>query len=128
MSIAGLGSVLGAVGTDYNFTKMTNKQFLSAVNSLASDGKISQTDAAQLGAIAEGVDSVPISGSSPSTQQVLSDTSSHDFLSEVQNTNNWVDSNAGSVGGAMYASMLTDLENNQGTSATPQGTTLSVDA
>lgn len=127
MSAAGLGSVLSSSGSGYDFTSMTNKQFLSAVNSLEGEGKISQTDADQLGAIAEGVDSVPITGPSPSVQQVLGDTSSHDFLAEVQNLYSSIETRPGSVGGALYSSMLTDLETNQGWQAT-QGAPFSTTA
>jgi hypothetical protein len=118
MSAAGVGSVSGATGSGYDFTNMTNKQFLSAVKFLEADGKISQTDADQLGAIAEGVDSVPISGPSPSVQQILNDTSSHDFISELQNIHSSIETNLGSVGDALYSSMLSDLEANEGSQAT----------
>jgi len=126
MGVEGIGSALSA-GYQYDFTKMTNQQFFDAVQTLGNEGKISPADEGQLSFVAQGVDSVPISGPSPSASQILSDPAQHNFIAELQN-DAYGANLSGSVGGALYSSMLKDLENYQtGSTATTSGT-LSVSA
>jgi hypothetical protein len=122
MGVAGIGSAINSLGATYNFTSMTNQQFLTAVEQLGSAGKISQTDEGQLAAIAQGVDYTPIDRASvPSEQQIMSDPTEHNFLSEVENIDWSVNHIAGSVGAPLYNSMLQDLETYQGTPVEQNG-------
>ena len=121
MDVSGIGNSLNSAGTQYDFTKMTNQQFLTAVQDLGSEGKISQSDAAQLSFIAQGVDSVPINGPSPSVQSILADPTQHNFISELQG-DDYGANTPGAVGGAMYNSMLNDLKAYQGTAVDPTST------
>jgi hypothetical protein len=114
MGTAGIGSALSSADTQYNFTSMTNKQLINATSSLLGAGKISASDADELSQIAQGVDSVPISGSSPSVSQTLSDSSQHNFIAQLQG-DDYSANLPGSVGGALYDSMLTALQTYQGT-------------
>jgi hypothetical protein len=125
MGVAGIGSSLGSVAMQYDFTKMTNKQLFNAVETLGSEGKISQTDASQLSFIAQGVDYTPISGPGQSVAQILSDPTQHNFIEEVQNDGRGA-SSAGGVGGTLYASMLNDLLKIQGASAETTKSSISV--
>jgi hypothetical protein len=143
MGAAGIGSALGMLGalggfgslsspgsspsassssgSTYDFTSMTNQQFLTALQQLGSAGKISQTDEAQLSFVAQGVDSTPINrADQPSQQQIMSNPTAHDFLSELQNIDRSAHSVAGSVGASMFDSMLNDLKTWQGTPQTGQ--------
>jgi len=119
----------GSIGSTYDFTSMTNQQFLTAIRQLGGEGKISPADASQLSFIAQGVDSTPINqADQPSEQQIMSNPTAHDFLSELQNID-WSANVAGSVGAPMFNSMLKDLQTYQGTSSTQQtGHSLSVQA
>ena len=127
MGIAGIGSALSAADTQYNFTSMTNKQFLDASQTLFSEGDISQSDAAGLSQIAQGVDSVPISGPSQSVSQILSDPTQHNFIAELQG-DNYSAHLAGSVGGSTYDSMLADLQTYQSTSLENKSTLIATQA
>jgi hypothetical protein len=116
MGATGIGSALGSVGSQYDFTKMTNKQLFDAANELGDEGKISKTDAGQLSFISQGVDyAYPDGGGPTSVSQFLSDPTQHNFIQEIQNDERGANS-PGGVGGALYASMLSDLYKVQGTS------------
>lgn len=115
MGVSGIGSGLISLGAQYDFTQMTNAQFLAAVEKLGSEGKISQQDEGQLAAIAQGVDSVPINGPRPSVSQILSDPTAHNFLSELENIDDSAHNTPGSVGTALVDSMLSALRTYQGT-------------
>jgi hypothetical protein len=127
MGIAGIGSALSAVDTQYNFTSMTNQQLLDASNTLFSEGKISESDADQLSQIAQGVDSVPISGPSQSVSQTLSDSTQHDFIAQLQG-DDYSANLAGSVGGDLYNSTLAALQSYQATSVENTSTLISTQA
>jgi len=105
---------------------MTNQQLYDAANQLESEGKISQTDAGQLSFIAQGVDYAPINGPAPSVSQVLSDPTQHNFIEELQNDAHGALSTG--VGGAMYLSMLNDLETYQTASTPTNSSSLSITA
>jgi hypothetical protein len=127
MSATGVGNVLSSLGPQYNFKSMTNAQFLSAVNNLGSQGKISQAVADQLSAVAQGVDYVPINGASTSVSQTLSDPTLHNFIAEIQGD----DSSAnqpGAVGGSLYDRMLQALQSYQGSVVENSPTSPSVEA
>jgi len=122
VSIAGIGSATGSLGTTYNFTSTTNQQFLTAVEQLGSEGKISQTDQGQLTAIAQGVDYTPIDRADvQSEQQIMSDPTKHNFLSELENIDWSANNVSGSVGAPLIDSMLQDLKAYQGTPVEPNG-------
>lgn len=126
----GSTSSSGSTGSTYDFTSMTNQQFLTAIRQLGGEGKISQADESQLSFIAQGVDSTSINrADQPSEQQIMSNPTAHDFLSELQNIDWSANSVPGSVGAPMFNSMLKDLQTYQGTSSTQQtGHSLSVQA
>jgi len=126
MGAAGIGSAL-SVGSQYDFTKMTNQQLFDAVQTLGSEGKISQTDESQLSFIAQGVDSVPMNGPSLSASQIVSDSTQHNFIAELQN-DDYGANLSGSVGGTFYNSMLQALESYQSGSTATAGSTLSFEA
>ncbi|HEX4065891.1 MAG TPA: hypothetical protein VHZ09_07685 [Acidobacteriaceae bacterium] len=130
LSSLGSTSSTGSTGSTYDFTSMTNQQFLTAIRQLGGEGKISQTDESQLSFIAQGVDSTPINrADQPSEQQIMGNPTAHDFLNELQNIDWSANKVAGSVGAPMFNSMLKDLQTYQGTSSTQQtGHSLSVQA
>jgi hypothetical protein len=89
MPISGLGSVTGVAGTQYNFTKMTNAQLLMATSAMYADGSISQSDAAELSAKAQGVDTA--NPNDPQTvAETLSDPTQRNVLGLLQTQLNWV--------------------------------------
>jgi hypothetical protein len=128
MGLSGIAGIGSSLGTDYDFTKMTNAQLLNAANKLGSEGKISELDASQLAFIAQGVDSVPISGPSPSVSQILSDPTQQNFVDELQNIVSSMNSQPGSVGTGMYESMLKDLQTYQASPIEDTGKSSSIDA
>jgi hypothetical protein len=130
MGGAGIGSALASAGSQYDFTKMTNQQFFNAVNTLGSEGKISQNDTANLSAIAQGIDSVPISGPSPTAQQFLADPTQHNFILEVQGDDYGAHLGGSIVpgGASLYDDLLKDLETYQTSSTSANGSRLSITA
>jgi len=115
MGVAGIGSSLGSIAMQYDFTKMTNRQLFNAVETLGSEGKISQTDASQLSAIAQGVHSTPVDQSQVvSVAQILNDPTEHNFIADLEDQSTSMHSTSGSVGTAMVDSMLKDLQVYQG--------------
>lgn len=127
MGVAGIGSALSSLGSQYDFTKMTNQQLFDAANQLGSEGKISQTEAANLSWIAQGVDSVPISGPSHSVQQILAEPTQHNFIKELQG-DDYGANLPGSIGGALFDSLLKDLQTYQGTATSKTSQNLSIQA
>ncbi len=114
MSISALGAASGAPGATYDFANVTNAQFLQEIRSLGQQGKLSKQEQVLATLDAEGGDSVPVNGPAPSTAQVLSDQTIRDFITQFQS----IDYNAhrpGSVGGALYDSLLQKLQSYQGT-------------
>lgn len=125
MGVAGVGSALSSLGSQYDFTKLTNKQLYDAANQLGSEGKISQEDAAQLLGIAQGIDSVPISGQNKTTQQILADPTQHNFIKEIQGDD--YDANLpGSIGGAPLNALLKDIETYQAKEVDQPNQTISI--
>jgi hypothetical protein len=114
MGVSGIGSGSSSLRADYDFRKMTNAQFLAAVQQLGSQGKISHQDETFLSFMAQGTDSVPINGPRPSVAQTLSDPAQHDFLTELENIDYSSHHTPGSVGTALVDSMLNDLRTYQG--------------
>jgi hypothetical protein len=114
MGIAGIGSTLGSVGTQYDFTKLTNSQLLAAAQKLGSEGKISAQDVAQLSFVAQGVDSTPIDRSQVvSVAQTLADPTQKNWIAYFQESSNWQHSAGGTVGVATTDSILKDLQTYQ---------------
>jgi hypothetical protein len=129
MGIAGLGTSLGSIAMQYDFTKMTNRQLFNAAQALGSEGKISQTDASQLSAIAQGVDSTPVDRSQVvSVAQILNDPTQHDFVTHLEDTSASMHSTPGSVGTAMVDSMLKDLQAYQANTIADTGKSISIQA
>lgn len=114
MSISALGTTSSSSGGTYNFTNVTNAQFLQEVQSLAKQGALSSTQQAMLTLTAEGGNSVPISGARPSTAQILSDPTTQNFMAELQNIDYQEHHTPGSVGGALTNSLLQTLQAYQG--------------
>jgi hypothetical protein len=129
MGVAGLGTSLGSIAMQYDFTKMTNRQLFNAVQTLGSEGKISQTDASQLSAIAQGVDSTPVDRSQVvSVAQILNDPTQHDFVAHLEDTSASMRSTPGSVGMALVDSMLKDLQTYQANAVADTGKSISIQA
>ena len=84
MSVAGLGSVLGSVGSQYDFTKMSNKELFQTAQTLQSEGQITVQQMATMEDTAQGVNSVSINGTGPTGAEFLNQSGSHDFLSHFR--------------------------------------------
>jgi hypothetical protein len=128
MSISGIGGMPGSSGTVYNFTSTTNAQFLQEVHSLRQQGALSPDQSALLTLDAEGGDSVPINGQPLSTSQVLSDTTTRDFISIFQTQDDWMRNTPGSVGTALVDSTLQTLRAYQGKSVDGSSSSVSTEA
>ncbi|HVX77424.1 MAG TPA: hypothetical protein VHB49_14930 [Bradyrhizobium sp.] len=114
MSISALGATSGSVGSTYNFTNVTNEQFLQEIQDLGQQGALSKNEQVLATLAASGGDSVPINGLRPTTAQTLSDQTLHDFITELQGDDNSAHM-PGAVGGALYDSLLQKLQSYQGT-------------
>ena len=114
MSISALGAAPPSNGTTYNFTNVTNAQFLQEVQSLAKQGTLSPTQQAMLTLTADGGDSVSINGPRLSTAQILSDPTTRNFMAELQNIDYQEHHTPGSVGAALTDSLLQTLQAYQG--------------
>ena len=114
MSVSTIGAMSGSSGTTYNFTNVTNAQFLQEVKGLYGQGLLSGDQACLLSCDACGGDSLPINGQPLSVSQALSDPTTHDFISVFQLQDNWMHSNPGSVGTALYDSIVRALQAYQG--------------
>ncbi len=126
MSVAGLGSVLGSVGSQYDFTKMSNKELFQAAKTLQSEGRIATEQMATMENVAQGVDSVSINGTGPSGAEVITESGTHNFLAHFQDMYTWMNETPGSVGASLYSSLTNVLASLQST--TPNGTELSTKA
>jgi hypothetical protein len=108
---------------------MTNRQLYNAVETLGTEGKISQTDASQLSAIAQGVDSTPIDRSQVvSVAQTLNDPTQPNFIADLEDQSVSMHSTPGSVGTAMVDSMLKDLQAYQANTIADTGKSISIQA
>jgi hypothetical protein len=114
MSISAVGSGSVAGGATYNFTNVTNSDFLKEIQSLRKQGALSPNQQVLLMVDADGGDSIPINGQPETTSQAQSDTSTHDFLANFQLQDYWIKNTPGTVGGALVDSVLQTLEAYQG--------------
>jgi hypothetical protein len=113
MSISGLGSAAGVSGLQYDFTKMTNAQLLKATSALYANGSLSQSEAAQLSAKAQGVDNA-----NPTDPQsvalTLSDPTQRNVLGLLQTQYNWVSAHpADTTSAPQLSSLLQSLTEHQ---------------
>jgi len=114
MSVSTIGAMSGSSGMTYNFTNVTNAQFLQEIKSLREQGALSADQSALLSVDAYGCDSIPINGQPESAAQALSDPTMRDFISIFQLQDNWMHSTAGSVGTSLVDSILQVLKAYQG--------------
>ena len=123
MAISALGSAVST--TQYDFTKMTNAQLLTATSTLYANGRLSQNEAAQLSAKAQGVDNA--NPTDPrSVAQTLSDPTQRNVLGLLQTQYNWISAHPADTTSATQLSLLIQklTEYQTGNSRT-QGLTLS---
>jgi len=128
MSVSTIGALSGLSGTTYNFTNVTNAQFLQEVKSLYEKGLLSGDQASLLSCDACGGDSLPIDGQPSSVSQALSDPTTHDFISVFQLQDNWMHANPGSVGTALYDSIVRALQAYQGNQVGGSSNSVSTEA
>lgn len=114
MSISAIGSGSGTPAAIYDFTNVTNAQFLKEIQSLDKQADLSPDQQVLLTLDATGGDSVPISGQPLSTSQAPSDTTTHDLLSNFQLQDDWINHTPGTVGGALVDSVMKTLQACQG--------------
>ncbi len=127
MSIAGLGS-LASLGSQYDFTSMSNSQLLDAAHNLASQGEISTSDESQLVAIASGVDSCSVSGTNPSVNEVLQDPTQKNFIDQLNEQLAWDQSNNSTSAASLDKTLLADLNHYQTDDTLRTAQTISVQA
>ena len=108
MSISGLGSVTGVFGTQYNFANMTNAQLLTATSALYANGSLTQSQAAQLSAKAQGVDNAN-PAKPQSVGQILSDPTQRNVLGLLQTQYNWASAHPADSTGNSSAAQLSSL-------------------
>jgi hypothetical protein len=108
MSISGLGSVIGASGAQYDFTKMTNAQLLTAANALYANGSLTQSEAATLSAKAQGVDNANPTNPQ-SVGQILSDPTQRNVLGLLQMQYNWASAHPADNTGNSSATQISSL-------------------
>jgi hypothetical protein len=113
VTTSAIGNQPASPGPTYNFTNVTNAQFLQEVQGLGQAGKLSANQETLLAVAAVGGDSVPISGPHVTTAQALSDPTLNNFLTQFQEIDNSVD-NHSEVGSALYDSTLKLLDQYQG--------------
>ncbi len=123
MSIAGVGSASGSVGTQYDFTKMTNSDLLDAAHQLGSEGKISLQDEAQLVGIASGVDNASPDGNSPTVSDYLSSSTQTNFLDYLRQDVASADRTGQTKTADLYGGILNDLLPYQATEGNSVGET-----
>ena len=121
MSVAGLGSVLGSVGSQYDFTKMSNKELFQAAQTLQSEGQITVQQMATMEDTAQGVNSVSINGTAPTGAEVLNQSGSHDFLSHFQDVYTSMKETPGSVGAGLYGSLVDVIKSLEGSASNGSG-------
>ena len=110
MSITGLSSSLGM---QYNFASMSNSELLNAAHTLANEGKISGEVEAGLVSTASGCDSITLSGTRPSTTEILQDPTKRNFIDEYQKQMASAESTGSSKGVAWDSQILTALSKYQ---------------
>jgi len=77
-------SSLSSLGSQYDFTNMTNLQLKNAAVELKSEGKISTNDEMEMVGTAYGCEVCRADGNNPSADQVLNDPTKHNFASYYQ--------------------------------------------
>lgn len=114
MSMSVTGATSDSSGSTYNFTSVTNEQFQQEIQGLRQQGALSPDQSVLAVLSASGGDSVPISGQTSSASQTLSDTTTHDFISNFQTQLDWMQSTSDSVGSSTVDSLLQTLKAYQG--------------
>ena len=114
----GLSVQIGSLsGSQYDFTKMTDAELLSASRSLRSEGKISVSAEAELMGIASGVDTYDPNSHGNSVAQSLADATEKNFLGYLRQQ--YDSSQSAAVqgndvkGSELYLDTLRQLENYQ---------------
>lgn len=110
MGVAGTGS---ALGTQFDFTKMTNSGLLNAAHELGNEGKISSGDEAQLVGIASGVDSYPTNGIASSVNDTLKDPTQKNFIDLLSQSLNSATAEGMTKQADLDQSLLTDMNQYQ---------------
>ena len=108
MGSVGLGTSFSSLGTQYNFTKMTNGQAVNAANTLLGDGKISVTDAETLDGFAMANLAPNSSGQLQGTYSA-SDPTQHNFIALIQQNIGWTQSTGFTQAENNDKSLLNDL-------------------
>lgn len=119
---------MSVTGSSYNFTNVTNAQFLQQIQSLRQQGALSSDQSVLAMIDASGGDSVPVSGQPLSASQALSDSTQRDFLSVFQTQSDWMHSTPGSVGASQIDSLLQTLKAYQGQPTADASSGVSIDA
>lgn len=127
MSISPLGAGTGSAGSTYNFTSVSNSQFLQEIQNLGQQGALSKQEQMLATLSASGGDSVPIDGPHATTAQTLSDQTLHNFITELQG-DDYSAHLPGAIGGALYDSLLQKLQNYQGGAVTASSSSVSTAA
>jgi hypothetical protein len=123
MAISALGSA--ASSAQYDFTKMTNAQLLTAASALYANGSLSQSEAAQLSAKAQGVDNANPTNSQ-SVAQTLSDPTKRDVLNLFQMQYDWISAHgADTTSTTQLSSLIQKLNEYQTGNLRSLGSTLS---
>lgn len=123
MAISALGSAVSS--TQYDFTKMTNAQLLTATSALYANGSLSQSEAAQLSAKAQGVDNANPTDPQ-SVAQTLSDPAQRNVLGLLQTQYNWISAHpADTTSATQLSSLIQKLTEYQTGNSRTQGSTLS---
>ena len=99
-----------SLGTQYDFTNMTNAQLLDAAHELGSQGEISTLDESQLVGIASGADYVPISGPGPSVSDYLQDPAKTNFIAYMNERLAWDQSTGMAEAASLDTSLLNDFD------------------
>ena len=129
MGVGGIGSSLGTVGTQYNFTKMTNQQADDAAKALLQQGVLTADAAGRLEGAAQGIDSTPIDRSQVvSTAQTLADPTQKNWVSYMQESSDWAHSNPGTIGYQSTDTLLSELKSYQSSSLEESTKTISTQA
>jgi hypothetical protein len=109
MSIGGFGSAIGGVGSQYDFTNMSNTQLYETAETLQGEGKISVDQMSALQYFAQEANSVPVNGSATPGAAVLDQSGTHDFLAEFQAIYKSLAETPGSKGAGLYESLVDTL-------------------
>lgn len=128
MGMIGTLSGLGSLGSQYDFTNMTNAQLASAAESLGAQGKISSGDALSLRGIASGVDTVAINHNGPTANQTLNDPTKHNFIQYLQEGVNWETSTHNAKAADYLTGIMNDLQRFQSNIPAETGSSISTTA